>query len=307
MRKCDKIECGTLWLNPMPIETELPKLYTGYYTHKLSPPPSPNPVLRAFLDQVRVAYLYDRFGYKPQFAPRMINRLLGWMAYLHPAWKDTLEASVFYLEALRGGCLLEVGCGNGTALKSMQKKGWSVTGVDFDEEAVKNARNKGLDVRHGQLSAQRFADDSFDAVVMSHVIEHVPLPGELLRECRRVLKKGGTLIVLTPNADSRGHTHYGRCWRGLEPPRHLQVFTTRSLASLAREAGYDTVESFTSMQGAVYIWYASGEMLRSSSHNMNDIASLNRRIFLQITGLAIGWLHVLLPGHGEVNVIMCKK
>lgn len=289
------------------MEAELPKLYTRYYTHKPFPTPPQNPLLRAFLDQVRAAYLYTRFGYKPQFASWIINRLFGWIAYLHPAWKDTLEASVFYLATMRGGRLLEVGCGDGTALKSMQKKGWSVTGLDFDEEAVKNARNKGLDARHGQLSAQGFADETFDAVVMSHVIEHVASPGELLSECRRVLKKGGVLIALTPNADSRGHTHYGRSWRGLEPPRHLQVFTPRSLASVAREAGYDSVESFTAMQGAVYIWYASGEMTRSSAHSMNDKISLHRRILLQITGLAIGWLHVLLPGHGEVTVIICKK
>ena len=46
-----------------------------------------------------------------------------------------------------------------------------------------------VNVRLGQLSAQAFADESFDAVVMSHVIEHVPSPDELLGECRRILKK----------------------------------------------------------------------------------------------------------------------
>lgn len=307
MRKCHNSDCGTLWLNPMPLEAELPKLYAGYYTHQSFPSQSSNNPWQAFLGQVRAAHLHARYGYEPHPASWIINGLLDWIAYLHPAWKENLEASVFYLPAKRGGRLLEVGCGNGTTLQSMEQKGWSVTGLDFDEEAVKNARSKGLDVRHGQLSAQEFADESFDAVVMSHVIEHVASPGILLGECRRVLKKGGVLVALTPNADSRGHRHYSRNWRGLEPPRHLQVFTARSLASMAGGVGYDTVESFTVMQGAVYIWYASGEMTRSGRHSMNAKVALHRRILLQITGLIIGWLHALIPGHGEVTVIVCRK
>ena len=71
--------------------------------------------------------------------------------------------------------------------------------------------------------------DSFDAVIMSHVIEHVPQPRELLAECARLLKLGGRLVMLTPNAESFGLDYYGRCWRGLEPPRHLQIFSQPAL------------------------------------------------------------------------------
>lgn len=306
MKKCHNPDCGTLWLDPMPAEADLAKLYTDYYTHQASLPNSVRNPLGRFLDRVRASHLHARFGYAP-LSPSWINKLLGLFAYIHPAWKENLEASVFYLTAQHGGRLLEVGCGSGATLQSMEQKGWRVTGLDFDEDAVKNARSKGLDVRHGQLSAQEFADESFDAVVMSHVIEHVPSPCELLGECRRVLKKGGVLVALTPNADSRGHGHYRRNWRGLEPPRHLQVFTARSLASMAYGAGYNTVESFTSMQGAIYIWHASAEIAKNGRHDMNAEVGLHRRILLQITGLVIGWLHVFLPGRGEVAVIVCRK
>lgn len=308
MRRCDNPDCGTLWLDPMPEEADLPKLYAGYYTHQTaSPPPSGNP-LRALLGRVRAAHLHAGYGYKP-LSSSWVDKLLGLAVYLYPAWKDSLEASVFYLPAKSGGRLLEIGCGSGTALHSMQKKGWHVTGLDFDEGAVSNARNKGLDVRHGQLSAQAFADQTFDAVVMSHVIEHVPSPVELLAECRRILKRDGILVALTPNADSRGHTHYGRNWRGLETPRHLQIFTLKSLASIAGSAGYAVAETFTTMNGFVYQDLASSELAAGEKHVMGGRVSHVRRILSHMKALGLGWRRVVLAsGHiGEELVLVCRK
>lgn len=307
MSKCDNLDCGTLWLDPMPEEADLPKLYAGYYTHQtVSPPPSGNP-LRALFSRVRAAHLHARYGYEP-LSSSWVDKLLGLAPYLHPVWKDSLQASVFHLHAQPGGRLLEIGCGNGAALQLMQQKGWRVIGLDFDEGAVSNARSKGLDVRHGQLSAQAFADESFDAVVMSHVIEHVPSPAELLAECRRILKKGGVLVALTPNADSSVHRHYGRNWRGLEAPRHLQIFTPKSLASIAGSAGYAHVETFTSMNGFVYQDLASAELAAGEKHVMGEPAAPVRRILSHMKALGLGWWRVLSPGRGgEEVVLVCRK
>lgn len=143
--------------------------------------------------------------------------------------------------------------------------------------------------------------------MMSHVIEHVPSPVELLAECRRILKKGGVLVALTPNARSSVHKHYGRNWRGLEPPRHLQVFTTNSLARIANSAGYDAVECFTSMQGALYIWHASAVQSNSDRHEMNAKVGLFRCFMLHVRMLVIGWHHAFFPGGAEVAVLVCRR
>lgn len=309
MSKCDNPDCGTLWLDPMPEEADLPKLYAGYYTHQpaaLSPPP--DDPLRTLLGRVRAAYLHAHYGYEP-LSSSWVDKLLGLAAYLYPAWKDCLQSSVFHLHAKPGGCLLEVGCGSGAALQSMQQKGWRVTGLDFDEGAVSNARSKGLDVRQGQLSAQGFADESFDAVVMSHVIEHVPSPVELLVECRRILKKGGVLVALTPNACSSVHKHYGRNWRGLETPRHLQIFTRNSLANIAGRVGYAHVETFTTMNGFVYQDLASSELAAGERHVMGGHVSLVRRILSHVKALGLGWRRVVLTSEnaGEELVLVCRK
>lgn len=308
MRKCDNSDCDTLWLDPMPAEADLPKLYAGYYTHQTaSSSPSDNNPLRALLGRMRAAYLHVRYGYEPLSAS-WIDKILGLAVCFHPAWEDSLKASVFHLHAKAGGRLLEIGCGSGSALQFMQQKGWYVIGLDFDDGAVNNARSKGLDVRHGQLSAQAFADQTFDAVVMSHVIEHVPSPIELLAECRRILKKEGVLVALTPNAESRGHRRYGRNWRGLEAPRHLQIFTSKSLASIAGSAGYTLVETFTSMNGFVYQDLASAELAADGKHVMGGQVATVRRILSHMKALGFGWWRALSPGYGgEEVVLVCRK
>ena len=136
------------------------------------------------------------------------------------------------------GRLLEVGCGNGRQLERLAHAGWKVEGLDFDERAAQTARRLGLEVKVGDLASARYPDASFDAVILSHVIEHVPDPVALLVECRRILRSGGQLVLATPNSDSWGHRRFGRAWLGLDPPRHLLVFTPRALAEAAGRAGF---------------------------------------------------------------------
>lgn len=309
MSQCDNPDCGTLWLDPMPEEGELPKLYAGYYTHLPAVQSQlPNRLVRALFSRVHAAYLHVHYGYEPVW-PLWGNKFLSLVPQLHPAWRDSLTASVFHLHAQPGGCLLEVGCGSGAALQFMQQKGWRVTGLDFDEGAVKNSRSKGLDVRHGQLSAQGFADESFDSVVMSHVIEHVPSPSELLVECRRILKKGGVLVALTPNARSSVQRHYGRNWRGLETPRHLQIFTRDSLASCASRVGYVQVDAFTTMNGFVYHDLASAELAAGEKHVMGARVSLVRRIRSHMKAFGLGWWRAVTASEdiGVDVVLVCRK
>lgn len=305
MKKCVNPNCSTVWLDPAPQESEIPKLYTSYYTHQ----DLPNDTAEArttFLDKIRAAHLHSVYAYD---APRSswLYTLLGKITYIHPAWKDNLESTVFYLPKNVSGRLLEVGCGAGATLQAMTKKGWVTTGTDFDPGAVANAKNKGLDVYCGELSDQKFADESFDAIVMSHVIEHVPHPTELLTECHRVLKKDGVLVVLTPNARARGFNYYGRNWFALDTPRHLQIFTAESLGIIASNVGYRDINTFTSMHLAIHIWQMSSAMASDPFFTRGSKISIYKRIIMQFAILTLGWIHTFFPGKGEVSVLMCKK
>lgn len=236
-KRCPNPECGLVWLDPMPSEEDIAKAYRSYYTHQ-DGLLLPDNFVRRIYSRMRKGYLYSKYDYRDARRSRW-DKLLTHFVYLDPPRRESIDLSVFWLKSKPKGRLLEVGCGSGATLKSMKELGWQVEGVDFDAAAVEQARRKGLTVHLGTLTEQKLPENTFDVIAASHFIEHVPDPIDMLRECRRLLKPGGLLVLITPNARSWGHRLYLADWRGLEPPRHLRIFTRSSLAATCTQAGFN--------------------------------------------------------------------
>lgn len=241
LRQCPDPRCGLLWLDPMPRPEEIHKAYTRYYTHHAAEAGGPGRLKRAW-HTLKAAYLAERFGYRGG-SNGFQRRALAAAMYLLPLRRRAVEASVRFLRHQPGGRLLDVGCGSGDWLVQMRELGWHVDGLDFDPAAVELARTRNLNVRAGSLEAQGYDSETFDAVTLHHVIEHVPDPVATLRECHRVLRFGGRLVVATPNAHSLSHRMFRADWRGLEPPRHLHLFTGGSLRRALEAAGFRRMTS----------------------------------------------------------------
>ena len=96
---------------------------------------------------------------------------------------------------------LDVGCGDGRAAGVwVSVRGATYVGVDISPEATAQAAAVGLDARViDDASRLPFGDGAFDSVVCLEVLEHLFEPQHALREIRRVLKPGGTLILTVPN------------------------------------------------------------------------------------------------------------
>ena len=92
--------------------------------------------------------------------------------------------------------------------------GWQGSGCDFDPVTIRNALARGIDVREGGIEAWGDQFGAFDAVTISHVIEHVHDPRATLALAWKLLKPGGMIYVETPNLDALGHDIHGRNWRG---------------------------------------------------------------------------------------------
>jgi 2-polyprenyl-3-methyl-5-hydroxy-6-metoxy-1,4-benzoquinol methylase len=240
LKKCSNRKCGLIWLDPMPLKEDIGKAYANYYTHAATASERSVGVLKRALRLMKRGYHAAKYGYRTDRESFWV-RGLGRLLYLFPIRRGDVDAEVRFLHAVPAGHLLDVGCGSGEWLASMRKLGWHVLGVDFDENALKIARQEGLEVHFGSLEEQHFPDDSFDAVTFSHVIEHVPDPARTLAECARILKVGGKLVLLTPNGASLGHRLFKKQWRGLEPPRHLHIFSIESLSSMLEAAGFRRV------------------------------------------------------------------
>jgi 2-polyprenyl-3-methyl-5-hydroxy-6-metoxy-1,4-benzoquinol methylase len=177
-----------------------------------------------------------------------------------------------YLKSMPGGRLLDVGCGSGELLERMQNLGWHAEGLDTDAVAIQMARERGLQVRSGELEQHSYSEANFDAVTLNHVIEHVHDPRTLLMECSRLLKPGGRVVVVTPNVDSLEHKRFKAHWRGLEPPRHLQVFSSTSLWRLAQETGFRCFIT-TTMQSADWMYVASRSLKRYGTYSADKPVS----------------------------------
>jgi len=195
---------------------------------------------------------------------------------LGPRRRAALDLSVRHLARPVGPArLLDVGCGNGSFLARMRGLGWKVHGLEPDETAAALARRAGIEVLVGTLADARWPEASFRAVTMTSVIEHVHDPGAALTACRRLLAPGGTLHLVTPNANALGAERFGTHWRGLEAPRHLVLFDRGSLARLLDACGYvDCV--FHEHFAGEWFWLVSGAIARGVAPD--DWRSLPRAV-----------------------------
>ena len=243
--RCPSSDCGVLWLDPAPLADDLPRAYAGYVTHAEAPAALRPRSLRA---AVRRGYLALRYGaYGDSVSPG--QKLLGSVLYAWPFRRLDADAAVMSLPVVRGGRALDVGCGGGGLLASLADAGWRAEGIDPDGGAVTLAVSRGLDARVGVVSDPAHPDGTFDAITMSHVIEHVPDPRAVLTEARRILRPGGRLAILTPNGRALGHWWFRASWFALDPPRHLSIFTLPAFRRLLEETGFSITVGTTVPRG----------------------------------------------------------
>jgi 2-polyprenyl-3-methyl-5-hydroxy-6-metoxy-1,4-benzoquinol methylase len=251
------------------------RAYASYYTHAAATEKSARHdsseeagFLRKAFAATRDAYLTQRFGYSGQHR----NPMLAFLAHLHPAGTDSFSVEAMFLQRpAPGSRLLEIGCGDGRMLARMKSRGWETEGVEFDPKCVDQVRAAEIPCHSGDLREVSLPANKYDAIYMGNVIEHVYEPRSFLRECFRILRPNGQLVILTPNTESWGHRHFKQDWRGLEPPRHLQIFNLRNLSRAVQDAGFSLRTARTSSRGA---WYILGTSARIRETRRQDSAAI---------------------------------
>lgn len=256
--------CGLLWLSPRPAPEEMARYYSDYYTHAVLPyvPSDPGRFMGTFRDLVRRAIISGYLSYDMGALPtgvRTLGRLLGKIFWLREmALNDMLVLPNFR----PGGRLVEIGCGSGDFLSRAEALGWKVLGIEPDASAAVAASSRGLEVFNGTVETAGLPEGYADAVVMKDVIEHLYDPVSTLKECRRLLKPGGRLVIRTPNSESLGHRKFGAYWMPLDPPRHLWVFSAEALGRLVERAGFTLSELRSSPRRAISHYNASALIVR---------------------------------------------
>ncbi len=152
-----------------------------------------------------------------------------------------------YLQKIRKelggtGKLLDVGAATGFFVELAQKDGFKAEGVEISDHAASLGREKGRNVKTGILSD---VEGEFDCITMLDVIEHVLDPKKELASAAARLRRGGILIVNTPDSGSLVARMLGLKWHHVGPPEHLYYFNRKNFQTLLEKTGFIPVEETT--------------------------------------------------------------
>ena len=119
-------------------------------------------------------------------------------------FKNRVRLMFDFLSIEPGDRVLDAGCGRGFFLKYVTEMApCKLVGVDLEFDhlriALAQVGEKGVGVARGIIGALPFADGTFDKVIFSEVLEHLPNDVGGLLEVKRVLKPGGTIFLTVPN------------------------------------------------------------------------------------------------------------
>jgi len=136
--------------------------------------------------------------------------------------------------------VLEIGCGQGILLKELARRGFDVSGIEPSKTASQAARAWGLNVTQGYFP-EVLLSGQFDAVVMSHVLEHIGEPTELLKHTSRVAP-GGLVVLGQTNWRGLMPRLYKEKWYAWVPEHHFWHFTPRGLSFILRKLKWEILE-----------------------------------------------------------------
>ncbi|MEO5797744.1 MAG: class I SAM-dependent methyltransferase [Rhodoferax sp.] len=265
--------CQVAYLDPRPTQASIGRAYSTYFTHtEVSAAACSAPKTPSRQERLRQWIQSGLNDYRNARWQMHLTPASSWGRLVVPlAWplRNLLTAHMRHLPPhppYPGARLLDVGCGSGAFLEMAQAAGWQVQGVDFDPQAVASACSRGLNVICGGLEQVTDPAAGFDYLTCSHVIEHVHDPRQWLDGMHSLLRPHGKLWLQTPNIASKGHVYFGGNWRGLEPPRHLILFTPEKLTTLLEDVGFAVRLLPLPMLMAVPVYDASRNLANGRAH-----------------------------------------
>lgn len=196
-----------------------------YYSFQYREPETFSERLRQIKRKLRNEFYY--------FGTGLIGRLL---ARARPCPVNHLSNHV---KLRRDMSVLEVGCGTGELLHEIADLGIrKVIGIDPFVPQDISYRN-GAQVFKASISEldQRVGSDRFDLIMFNHSLEHSPTPFEDLAHVAKFLKWDGEILIRLPVSGSEIEKRYGQYWWALDAPRHIYLFSTKSMPLLAQKCG----------------------------------------------------------------------
>jgi SAM-dependent methyltransferase len=210
-----------------------------------------------------------------------------------------LYSSLFRAKEFMRGRLLDVGCGSKPYEKLLFDSVSEHVGIDIPIEESANKNKKKADIYYDINLGLPFESRTFDSVLCTEVLEHIPEPGKLIREINRVLKTGGHLVLTAPQV-----------WGLHEVPHDYYRFTEYGLRYLAEKCGFKII--WIEKEGGIFVML--GQRLiafihYSFVHNRNILFKIFFKMFYIFLGRICLLFDMINKHRGDTlgNIILAEK
>ena len=151
-----------------------------------------------------------------------------------------------------GDIVLDVACGNGTLLRELSKKAKiQANGIDISENMIQAARSRYPDMSFevSPCCPLKWADESVDTVTVCCAFHHFDDPQGFVNECKRVLKKNGTVYIADPNFVAALRFFANHFWFHFSKSGDVRVYSQKELAAFFYNSGFTTVQAYRKGKG----------------------------------------------------------
>ena len=242
--RCDN--CGLVFVNPMPDEKELSKIYSTEY----------------------------RLGYQ------------SWIGKILNFYNNAVFAAdaKFIKRYIKRGKIIDIGYGSGEMLSALGP-GWDKYGFDaYSKKSDRDQIQKRLGIKTLK-SLEGLKKHSFDLVILRNVIEHTTKFKNLFKDSYRLLKWGGLLFIRTPNIGSLDFKIFGTSWYMTYMGGHIVFFNIKTLKKVARELKFHPLTIRPTMFSPVLSFQRNLALRYSISNNLLLLLLIPISVFYSLISL----------------------
>jgi 2-polyprenyl-3-methyl-5-hydroxy-6-metoxy-1,4-benzoquinol methylase len=193
------------------------------------------------------------------------------------------KANLIIGNTVKQGEILDLGAGIGAFLNTMKEKNWKIAGIEPDAGARQQAKDL-FNIELKETNAlDQLHENSFDAITLWHVLEHVHQLHSYIERLKTLLKPNGKIFIAVPNYESLDNSIYKLYWAAYDVPRHLYHFTPKAINVLMEKHGLKVISIKPMWFDSFYISLLSSKYKNGKTNwigaGMNGLRSNIKALF----------------------------
>lgn len=188
-------------------------------------------------DKIENYYFNNYFSYQKKDSGGILKKI---KQKINNNSRDFRQSLLKSLKSTSARNILEIGPGNGELLFFLKEQGFCVTGIELYKECVDKIKENNISCYLGDLddAYDKISAKKYDAIIYHHVFEHLYNPISSLEKVYNLLRENGRLYIALPNNRSLEAKIFGKYWKGLDLPRHIVHYDSKSIVKILDSMGF---------------------------------------------------------------------